>query len=161
MPVFEKKLFRAKQWNKMGDLPSFARPMDGKDLEVFETAEGVTIREKRRLIHVAPGDYVCERPDAGAIYACKKDVFEACNMMVRDEAALQSEKDHDLSALSLFYQAMCWRLAEKRAEGRSGWHDEGQCSTQYLRELLMESVKKGNMVDIANFAMMVYCRENF
>ena len=51
------------------------------------------------------------------------------------------------------------RLATKRAEGCSGWWDKNQCSTQQLRDMLKASVEKGDMVNIANLAMMINARQ--
>ena len=67
---------------------------------------------------------------------------------------------HDEAGVANFTDAMLERLEEKRGQGRGGWWDESQCSLQHLRDLFMQAVAKGNLVDIANFAMMIHSREN-
>lgn len=56
--------------------------------------------------------------------------------------------------------AMRKKLRRKRAEGRSGWHDPDQCSVKRLKLMLRAHLNKGDMVDVANFAMMIYNREH-
>lgn len=73
-----------------------------------------------------------------------------------------------------FTKAMLAKLARKRDEGRGGWNhqpytsqpDRGDvteyfgCSVADLQHMLAEHIAKGDMVDIANFAMMIWNREN-
>lgn len=66
----------------------------------------------------------------------------------------------DANGLFNFRLAMEQKLMQKRVDGRGGWHDPEQCSVDYLRQLLVEHVDKGDMVDVANFAMMIWNREN-
>ena len=35
-----------------------------------------------------------------------------------------------------------------------------ECSLEYLKQLLAEHIEKGDMVDVANFAAMIYARES-
>ncbi len=58
-----------------------------------------------------------------------------------------------------FGYAMACKLRSKRNEGKRGWHDPHQCSIRRLRKMLREHIEKGDMVDIGNFAMMVWNRE--
>lgn len=73
--------------------------------------------------------------------------------------AMECERLVDDRALRHFAVAMSTKLDKKRQEGRSGWHDPAQCTIESLRELLRSHVEKGDMVDIANFAMMIWHRE--
>lgn len=80
----------------------------------------------------------------------------------------------DAVGVSRFTEAMSAKLAKKRADGRGGWNQERHtsqpdrgdrvirygCTVAYLRKLLHEHVAKGDMVDIANLAMMIWNREN-
>jgi len=80
----------------------------------------------------------------------------------------------DLEGLSRFSEAMRDKLAQKRTEGRGGWNhapynvqrERGErcefhgCSVRSLKQMLRNHMKKGDMVDIANFAMMIWNREN-
>lgn len=61
-------------------------------------------------------------------------------------------------AVDRFAAAMKAKLAQKRAEGRGGWDDPEQCPVERLAELLHKHVGKGDPVDVANFAMMLWCR---
>ena len=72
----------------------------------------------------------------------------------------------DEAGLRRFTEAMNAKLAKKRDEGRGGWHcnpsvygDRGT-SVERLKEMLHDHIKKGDMVDIANFAMMIWNREH-
>ncbi len=58
-----------------------------------------------------------------------------------------------------FSSAMLEKLHDKRREGRSGWNDPGRCSVRQLKKMLSEHLKKGDMVDVANFAMMIWNRQ--
>ena len=61
-------------------------------------------------------------------------------------------KEDDL-AVDRFAEVMKAKLAKKRTEGRGGWE---QCSPIVLSTMLREHVDKGDPVDVANFAMMLY-----
>lgn len=64
----------------------------------------------------------------------------------------------DDKAVDVFATAMKEKLAAKRAEGYSGWDDEDECSVEYLAELFIGNLPKGDMIDVANFAMMLWHR---
>lgn len=51
------------------------------------------------------------------------------------------------------------KLAKKRAQGYSGWHEPQACTVDHLARLLIQHLPKGDPVDIANFAMMLFNRE--
>lgn len=55
--------------------------------------------------------------------------------------------------------AMRDKLEIARLKGRGGWWNEDECSVEYLRDLLREHIDKGDMVDVMNFAAMIYARE--
>ena len=59
-----------------------------------------------------------------------------------------------------FYQIMVEKLAKKRDQGRGGWWNPDECSIDYLKQLLVEHIEKGDMVDVANFAAMIYARQS-
>lgn len=61
-------------------------------------------------------------------------------------------------AVDRFAAAMKAKLANKRAEGRGGWDNPDECSTEWLSELLRRHVEKGDPVDVGNFAMMIHQR---
>ena len=57
------------------------------------------------------------------------------------------------------HQAMVQKLRKKREEGRGGWWNPDECSVEFLRECLHAHLLKGDMVDVMNFAAMIYARE--
>lgn len=68
-------------------------------------------------------------------------------------------EDHpDDAAVDKFAEEMKKKLAKKRKEGRGGWEDKSQCTADFLSELLRGHVEKGDPVDVANLAMMLFCR---
>ena len=56
-------------------------------------------------------------------------------------------------AVNLFAYAMMRKLAASRAKGRGGWQ---RCTTADLWMMLREHVEKGDPVDVANLAMMIW-----
>ena len=70
-------------------------------------------------------------------------------------------EEHEIDQLGVdrFRLAMLEKLAIKRLEGRGGWHDPEQCAVSDLHAMLLDHVEKGDMIDIANFAMMIWNRE--
>lgn len=59
-----------------------------------------------------------------------------------------------------FASAMRRKLSKKRREGRRGWNVPMECSQERLAVLLAEHVRKGDPVDIANLAMMIWNRQH-
>jgi hypothetical protein len=80
----------------------------------------------------------------------------------RNNAPPPGCEDHeaqiDNKAVDDFATAMRSTLSVKRSEGRSGWHDPAQCSVDDLGEMLLDHIIKGDMVDVANFCMMLHHR---
>lgn len=74
----------------------------------------------------------------------------------------QAEQQHpDDAAVDRFAAAMKAKLAAARAKGRGGWDDPNVCSVEFLAQLLVEHLAKGNagtFEDVANFAMMLHQR---
>ena len=80
---------------------------------------------------------------------------------VRD-AYLSSRKQEryaDSRLVAYAQEAMTERLHIARNKGRHGWWDEKTCSIELLKNCLQDSITKGDMVDIMNFAAMIYARE--
>lgn len=75
-----------------------------------------------------------------------------------DEGSLPSAREIDEIGVSRFTRIMRAKLAKKRRQGKGGWWDPDACSTEHLQRLLAEHVAKGDPVDVANIAMMLYCR---
>jgi|TARA_R110000851_G_scaffold24942_2_gene72042 hypothetical protein len=71
----------------------------------------------------------------------------------------QTHKD-DI-AVDRFAAAMKVKLAAARAKGRDGWDDATLCSAEFLADLLVSHLGKGNagnLEDVANLAMMLHQR---
>lgn len=73
----------------------------------------------------------------------------------------QTEQQPDDAAVDRFAAAMKAKLAKARAKGRGGWDDPETCSVEFLAQLLVEHLGKGNagtFEDVANFCMMLHQR---
>jgi hypothetical protein len=46
----------------------------------------------------------------------------------------------------------------REVKGRGGWDDKDQCTVQYLAELFVDHIEKGDPIDLANFCMMLWAR---
>jgi len=57
-----------------------------------------------------------------------------------------------------FSKAMREKLKLKREQGEEGWNIPSKCSIDRLTSLFRLSLVKGDLVDIANFAMMLHQR---
>lgn len=71
------------------------------------------------------------------------------------------EQHPDDAAVDRFSTAMKEKLAAAREKGRGGWDDPEACSVEFLADLLVGHVDKGNpgnFEDIANLAMMLHQR---
>lgn len=154
MAMYQKKPFRAQQWNGPGYVPTFAYGMVEEGMQTF------ALIFKGKKYEGRVGDYICQRPDEKAVYVCKKETFEACNDCVEEEFRLKIEEAYDGAGIKQFSDAMAHKMKAAREAGRGKWWDESQCSTQYLHDLLMQSVADGDLVSVGNYAMMLYCREN-
>lgn len=75
-------------------------------------------------------------------------------------AWISSASSHpDDFAIDKFATALKAKMALGRKRGRNGWNDPMLCSVDSLRRLLVESVGKGDPVDVGNFAMMLFNRD--
>lgn len=68
------------------------------------------------------------------------------------------EKHPDDIAVDKFAEAMKEKLANQRAKGYKGWDDKELCPDGSLQPLLVNHVYKGDPVDVGNFAMMLFNR---
>lgn len=68
----------------------------------------------------------------------------------------------DDEAVDRFASAMHAKMAQARAKGKEGWDDPERCSEGHLRALLQErlecALSAESMVDVANYAMMIWAR---
>lgn len=99
-----------------------------------------------------------------AIGVATDDLPAVDAFLERIEAALAGKlpaQHSDDTAVDRFAVAMKTKLASARAKGRSGWDEPAACSVEYLADLLVDHVGKGNsgtFEDVANFAMMLHQR---
>lgn len=97
--------------------------------------------------------------DYGAPAGGRRAVNEAVPRPKLPDAVIAfDQKDPDAAAAVEFAQAMGARLATCRAAGRSGWDDPEQCPPQRLAEGLVRAVRAGKLVDVGNYAMMLWMR---
>lgn len=68
--------------------------------------------------------------------------------------------DADELGLLRFARRMDATLAQKRVEGRGGWHKPGERTIDEMRESLARQVERGNWVHAANYCMMIWNREH-
>jgi hypothetical protein len=61
-------------------------------------------------------------------------------------------------AVDEFAAAMKAKLRKKREQGRGGWDDKVTCPPGLLQQMLLDHLAKGDPLDIANFAMMIWHR---
>lgn len=79
---------------------------------------------------------------------------------VVEEFGLIGASEVDYDKLSL---AMKQKLQKAREKGRSGWWNSNTCTISHLYDLYSEHTQKfneGNQIDICNFAMFIWFREN-
>lgn len=68
------------------------------------------------------------------------------------------EQDPDEHGWADFSQACRAKMARKREQGRGGWHDPRECPPGSLQQMLIAHLAKGDPIDVANFAMMIWNR---
>jgi hypothetical protein len=71
----------------------------------------------------------------------------------------QNPPHPDDIAVDAFAEAMKAKMAKQRAKGYGGWNDKTDCTPEYLQSALVAHVAKGDPVDVGNFAMMLFNRE--
>lgn len=73
--------------------------------------------------------------------------------------SLAEEDAKNRAGVRAFAQAMNGKLYSTTRSGRGGWWCPAECSIEDLLILLADHIKKGDMVDIGNFAMMIWNRQ--
>jgi hypothetical protein len=68
----------------------------------------------------------------------------------------------DEVGLGRFTNAMSDKMMHKREQGWGGWEKEDECSIEKLKDLLKGQLTREQVdyVDIANYCMMIWNREN-
>ena len=80
--------------------------------------------------------------------------YTAMTYVTPNEAASLS------AMIDCFSRAMENKLLAKLKSGRSGWDDSSWTEEDILKAL-KEHLEKGDMIDVANFAMFYWNREDF
>lgn len=75
---------------------------------------------------------------------------------VRPRSAAQLHPDD--AAVDRFAAEMKAKMASSRAKGRDGWDNPDLCSAAQLNAMLVEHLAKGDPMDVATFAMMLWNR---
>lgn len=77
-----------------------------------------------------------------------------------DITKVDDDASADAEGVRRFAIAMREKMTEKRLQGYAGWHND--CTVVHLEALLQEHIEKTwdprNLVDIANFCMMIWNR---
>jgi hypothetical protein len=79
-------------------------------------------------------------------------------LQLREQDRLYKVRHPDDLAVIQFSLMMRDKMAASRDKGRSGWDDPTCCTIEYLQELLLSHLEKGDPVDVANFCMMLQHR---
>lgn len=99
----------------------------------------------------------CTTPSADSmrLYADQVDAVTGSLLAAPAQAAAQAQHPDD-AAVEKLAVMMKQKLAEKRAQGRSGWDTD--CTQQRLSDLLRQHVEKGDVLDVANFCAFLFAR---
>ena len=90
----------------------------------------------------------------------KSEYFDAHAAMIHFMQSAKTSEDHvDEKMVDITAMAMRSKLSAARDKGRHGWWDPEQCSIGSLKRLLVEHIEKGDMIDVMNFAGMIFVRE--
>lgn len=141
--------------------------LDGKEYteDQLRAALSVALKALRELHaaeHAKLGEMLLDKSEDGQSKANWQGgrvngigaAISALSAQVQDVAAPHPD---DL-AVDRFAIAMKAKLAQKRTEGRSGWDNPDACSVEWLSELLIRHIEKGDPIDVGNFAMMIHQR---
>ena len=78
-----------------------------------------------------------------------------CDFMAVTDGEIR-ERDELFQAVNAFARAMKVKLANKTLDGKSGWQETWWIESGNALEQLLAHAKKGDMVDVANFAMFIW-----
>ena len=94
-----------------------------------------------------------------AEFFIKQDSKYLVENMVRTPKASASELWADEYMAYITSNAMRSKLRNTREKGRGGWWNPKECSIEMLKKMLVEHIEKGDMIDVMNFAGMIFVRE--
>lgn len=138
--------------------------LKGTEAESTQTGRNKASLEKLR-------DRLRSTPAPGGAGVTVLDLQTVINYLLSEEDIEENVQDTQDYGRSVSYEshkimegadnlrlAMINRLFRKAREGRYGWYDSTVISTKALASMLRDSVRKGDPVDVANYAMMLYNR---
>lgn len=108
-----------------------------------------------KRVSVIEDEIASGRMSAMQVFTQMRQLISA---LTQPEAQGEPVAHSDDLAVDRFAAAMKKKLAQKRDEGRSGWDDPKQCSITLLENMLHEHYQKGDVIDLANFCMMLHQR---
>lgn len=85
------------------------------------------------------------------MYAIRKNAGSTERFVTEDRA------DRELASFT--QKCMREKLAEARKKQKQGWWNPQECSIEHLHTLLAEAVRKGQMINIINYAAMIHARQ--
>ena len=106
----------------------------------------VCFYETKDLLITSDGTRLC--------HPCAKKHFRDISHLLK----FAPTEHPDATAVGRFAAVMKAKLAQKRAEGRGGWEDKQECTSETLSAMLIACVRKGDPIDVANLAMMLHQR---
>lgn len=77
------------------------------------------------------------------------------------QEASQSKSEESMIDCAAVLQSALGMVEKMRIsseKGRGGWHDPQRCSLESLTRMFLDHIQKGDMIDVMNFAMMVWSR---
>lgn len=78
--------------------------------------------------------------------------------MTHDMTAHDAAAHLDDQVVDQLAAALKQKLARSRAKGRGGWNDKEKCPPGRLQEMMAHHIGKGDPLDVAAFAMMLWYR---
>jgi len=85
-------------------------------------------------------------------------IDDPCCCKINYEAELKSDRKALKDCVKDFSNQMSKKLI-KKSKVKSGWDSES-FSEEDIKEMLLDHIEKGDMVDVANFAMFIWNRSN-
>lgn len=93
-------------------------------------------------------------------FALSQEHIEKARALLEAAPSHSQQSVHpDDIAVDQFADVMKHKLAKARDKGRSGWENPSLCKVSDLAAMLVDHLPKGDPVDVANFAMMLFFRE--
>lgn len=93
------------------------------------------------------------------VYAMQLKVLQVKARKAQPNERFVIEDAFDNALINFTPKIMREALAKASSEGKRGWWNAAECTTEHLRNLLATAVQKADMVSVMNYAAMIYARE--